>query len=347
MSELKILDSKCVKICKSPNYNFIFDKNNGNFARWGKTKDDDPLKAPGPEIADIEISTICHGVKAIGPCKFCYKGNTGKGENMSLETFKKLFSVFPPTLTQIAFGIGDIQGNPDMFPIFEYTREKGIIPNVTINGEGLTDDIAKKLVEVCGAVAVSHYDRDTCLNAVKKLTDLGLNQVNIHFMLSEETYDAARNLMVDKKHDLRLEKLRAIVFLGLKNKGRANCQSFTTLPQEKFEKIVNFALTQNIGIGFDSCSANKFLKVIANFPEYKKYEEMVEPCESGLFSSYFNVKGEFFPCSFMEGEDDWVEGIDVLKEGFNFQTDLWESIKVNEWKQKLLNCNRNCPHYKI
>ena len=58
---------------------------------------------------------------------------------------------------QIAFGIGSIDANPDMFPIFDYCRANGVVPNVTINGYNLTDEIATRLANTCGAVAVSFY----------------------------------------------------------------------------------------------------------------------------------------------------------------------------------------------
>ena len=49
------------KVINTPTYNYKFNKVDGYFCRWGKTKDDDPIYAPlGPEIVDIEISTICN-----------------------------------------------------------------------------------------------------------------------------------------------------------------------------------------------------------------------------------------------------------------------------------------------
>ena len=95
-----------LKKVRSDNYNYDFDTDNGFFARWGATPKDDPCIAPAPEILDIEVSTICHGIGT--PCKFCYKSNTGVGENMTFNTFKKIFDNMPSHLTQIAFGIGSL-----------------------------------------------------------------------------------------------------------------------------------------------------------------------------------------------------------------------------------------------
>jgi len=104
----KIKENKKTKIFVSPEYNYVFNKLNGNMMSWGKTPDEDPDVCPyGPVIADIEISTICHGINGT-PCSFCYKSNTAKGENMSFETFKKIFDILPKTLNQIAFGVGSI-----------------------------------------------------------------------------------------------------------------------------------------------------------------------------------------------------------------------------------------------
>jgi hypothetical protein len=87
---MKLLETNTHKIVRSEDYNFIFDKQSGVFARWGSTEEDDPEFSPfGPEIADIEITTICDGIGNKGPCKFCYKANTSKGEYMSLETLQE------------------------------------------------------------------------------------------------------------------------------------------------------------------------------------------------------------------------------------------------------------------
>ena len=105
----KIISNEKITACRGDGYNYNFDKKTGFFQRWGNTPEEDPTHSPiGPEIADIEISTVCNGVDGIGPCKFCYKSNTGRGDNMTFETFEKLFAKLKPTVMQIAFGIGDI-----------------------------------------------------------------------------------------------------------------------------------------------------------------------------------------------------------------------------------------------
>lgn len=353
---MKILENKSVKVLQSENYNFIFNKATGFFARWGRTQEDDPEYSPyGPEIADIEISTICSGVAGVGPCKFCYKSNTPRGTYMSLDTFKKLFAKLPRTVTQIAFGIGDINANPDMWSIFHYCRENSVIPNVTVNGEGITDEVADNLVSLCGAVAVSVYDKEKSYDTVHKLTSRGLKQVNVHQVIHDGNFEFVKSVIRDIKSDWRLEKLNAIVFLSLKPKGRGkNVSLFRPLTQEKFDELITYAESFNVGFGMDSCTAGKFIRTIQDRPNKNEILNMIEPCESTKFSLYVNTEGKFFPCSFMDGEvvedgGDWTEGIDVVNCN-NFLRDVWFNEKTLQFRQKCVECTRNnrgCPHYSI
>lgn len=343
---MKLVDTPYEKRLISSGYNFYFNKISGLFARWGDTMESDgDLEKGLPEIADIEISTVCHGVG--GLCKICYKANSGKGENMSLETFDKIIKKLPPTVTQIAFGIGDIGANKDLWKIMDLTRKQGIIPNITVNGEGITNNIADKLAKVCGAVAVSVYDNEKTYNTIKKLTDRNMKQVNIHFMISKQTYKKAFELIDDIITDKRLEKLNALVFLSLKTKGRG--KNFQCLSQKEFACLVDYAMNRKVSIGFDSCSAQKFLTAIKDAPYFKQLEQCAEPCESSLYSTYINVKGYYFPCSFMEGEEGWQKGIDVIKSD-NFLSDVWNNKRNKEFRKNVITCRnigKSCPHYKI
>lgn len=331
------------KVFKSEEYNYIFNRNNGFFARWGKTKDDDPEYSPfGPEILDIELSTICSR-----GCSFCYKSNSFKGKNMSFDTFRSIFDRFPSTLTQIAFGIGDIDANPDLWKIMEYCRGKGIIPNITISGERITSELFDKLADVCGAVAVSLYDKDTCYGAVVELTSR-MEQVNIHCLLSEETWDLCMQALEDSINDPRLEGLNAIVFLQLKPKGRRNC--FHSVKRGKFSALILFALSKEVSFGFDSCSAPNFLKVVKNHPRFEEFRTIVEPCESTLFSYYINVEGKGFPCSFLERVSGY-KGTDVVGCS-NFLKGVWNHEETRRFRYTITKNKdqqgcRVCPIYNL
>jgi hypothetical protein len=336
----RIHENDRAKYFNSPTYNYIFDKKTGYFARWGKTIKDDPEWSEfGPEIADIEISTICHE-----GCKFCYKSNTTTGKNMSLNTFKTIFlNLFSYNPMQIAFGIGSIDSNPDIWHIFKHCRENNIVPNVTINGSRMIPQYYDNLVNYCGAVAISLYDYERCYTAIEELGKRGLKQVNIHAMLSEETYDRCMQVMNDYQSDERLKKyLNAIVFLWLKPKGRG--ETLHSVSREKYNTLVKYAIDHNIPIGFDSCSASNFLKC----GDTEKFKNFVEPCESTLFSIYINVDGIATPCSFAE---DKCDGVDVISAN-NFITDVWMSKSFVDFRSKVTaniddNGCRMCPLYEL
>lgn len=343
-----------VKKLSSDEYHYVFNTITGAFARWGHTMDQDPTWSPfGPEIADIEISTICHGIEG-NPCRFCYKSNTGKGQNMSLEDFKTIFSKFPPTLTQIAFGIGDIDANPDMWKIFQHCRENGIVPNVTINGDRMTAVRYDKLVELCGAVAVSRYKpKDVCYNAVQALTARHLKQTNIHMLLSRETYEDCLEIIEDAKTDSRLKYLNAIVFLALKPRGRG-IKMHPLRDVNLYKGLVECAFENGINIGFDSCSAPTFLKSMEDHKNYKQFEQCAEPCESTLFSIYVDVKGNVWPCSFLENEEYDPVNLLVVQD---FMKSCWHSDRLEKFREDLLATQdspealvpgvRQCPKYNL
>ncbi len=342
-----LVDGKDAKIVRSKKYNYNFDKRTGFFARWGKTLNDDPQFAPaGPEILDIEITTgFCPDA-----CKFCYKGNTpAPGHNMTFAEFKTILDKMPKTLTQIAFGITGPESNPDFIRMMEYAREVGVIPNFTLSGTGLTDEFAEKSSKLIGAVAVSAYqkDKNVCYNAVKKYVDLGITQTNIHLMVSQETLSFVYEVLNDRMTDPRLQDMNAIVFLGVKPKGRA-ASGYHTLSLKQYQELIAFCFDNDLAIGFDSCSAPKFEAAVkadeSLSPERKKQLiQCSESCESSAFSSYINVLGEYWNCSFCEDEPGW-EPVNVL-EAKDFLKDVWYSEPIKKFRERLLaseidNCRR-------
>ena len=331
-----------IRTFSSKDYNWTFDTVTGLFNRWGDTIKDNPQYSEfGPEILDIEVSTICHQ-----GCKFCYKNNTSIGKNMSFKIFKTILDKVRGNLTQVAFGIGDLYANPDLLSMMWYCRNNNIIPNITINGLNINSESDKQsaiqLAQICGAVSISNYNKNTCYNTVKMLTDVGLKQVNIHQLLSVETYNSCFYLSSDagSLKDERLKKLNAIVFLSVKQKGRGI--KYTPIGQEDFNYLIYDLFAEKVKFGFDSCTAHKFLNYIKDKPEYDKLKQYVEPCESGLFSLYINVDGFAYPCSFSENNT----GLDVVNCN-DFIKDIWNSAALILWRNLLLACKRNCPIYNI
>ena len=241
-------------------------------------------------------------------------------------------------LGQVALGIGDIDGNPDLWNILEASREHGIVPNLTTNGMGVDDETAKKLAHYCGAVAVSSYHLDDlCFDTVERLTAAGLTQCNLHKLVARETLSSCHELIDKVASDPRLKRLKAVVFLLLKPKGQRN--KFTPVTDlGEFKSLFQHAQDKGIAIGMDSCSAPMALKTLpaSTIPS-------IEPCESSIFSAYISVCGSLYPCSFTEGTPGWEKGIDLLDtEIKDFIGDVWKSYRLQNWREKLLESSKGC-----
>lgn len=348
---------------------------NGYTEKWGKTKEakDDPTHCPwGNEIADIEVTTSCNGIRDKdgnrAPCAFCYKSNTPHGKYMTFETFKKVFDKMnqPKTMTQIAFGVdAECKTNPDIWRIMDYALENGVVPNVTV--ADIDQQVAENIVRRCGACAVSCYQRDKnrCYDSIKMLTDEAKSQnkpyfkVNMHLLVSHETEDFVFEVFNDRLNDERLNDMGAIVMLSLKQKGRG--KAFTKMDDEVYKKAIYFLQDHEISYGSDSCGANRLMASLKDYyadkpdgeAQFQKTLELIESCESYMFSVYVNVDGQVFPCSFMEGEQGWEKGIDLTDDKYkNFTTQVWNHPRVLEWRNNAIRCINckgcnQCPHYEI
>ena len=65
---------------------------------------------------------------------------------------------------------------------------------------------------------------------------------------------------------------------------------------------------------------------------------------------YINVFGEYFPCSFCEGEKQWKRGIDVVN--CKDILEIWNNKKTKDFRKNMLKCVdknncRKCVMYNI
>jgi MoaA/NifB/PqqE/SkfB family radical SAM enzyme len=358
--DLKVLDGQNFKIVKSSDYNMTFKKfskdgrPDGELVRWGKDPIDDPDYGPAPEILDIEISAG----KCSSNCPMCYKNSSSNSPlvNMSLETYKLVLDKITASriTTQVALGLTSVKDNPDFLDIMRYTRKKGLIPNFTLSGNdhSLDLDFATQLAELCGALAVSAtpWNMESAFDTVKLFVDLGVEQTNIHVVVSKETMYFVNKVIETRMSDPRLENMGAVVGLMVKPKGRAK-GNFNPPGKEEYKKLVNKALENEIPIGFDSCSCAHFLNSVQDHPNLDNLIMSSDACESTLFSYYVNVFGQGFPCSFAENTPGWEQGLDILTCD-DFIKDIWLHSRTREFRNNLLattgqndiSC-RECPIY--
>lgn len=337
---MRIKSGKYIKSVASKDYNYTFDKQTGYFARWGKTKGDDPVMAPAFEILDWEISTICDN-----NCPFCYKSNVSEGKTIDISTFGEYLTKLRqlnPLWCQTAFGVGSLRHIPEIGVILHKTRSAGIIPNITISCHETWQSGIEAIKTYCGACAVSNYHLDKTLSLADYLRSgrSRLAQVNVHQLLSKETLPDCFKLL-QAVWDLQLQGISpvtAIVFLWVKPKGRALENQYHPVSQNELNLLIETAVERKIGIGFDSCSA----PFVMQNALMQKYAEYIEPCESTLFSAYLDVDGMFYPCSFCA---DTCAGVPI--QSITSIQDLWESDQYITFRERLLKNNRSCPIFRL
>ena len=342
-----VVDHPCAKFVVNMtdlDYFQCFNKTTGFNVRLGKDENTDPSWCPlGPEILDLEISI--NGCPRVGgaSCKFCYKNNTDKpATNMTIDQFKTIVGKFPRNLSQIALGITGVQTNPDFKEMLRWLREDmGIVPNYTLSGADLNDDIFEATLKYCGRVAVSVYetDKSLCYNTIKKFNERSPNFCNMHLILSDYNLKFVNEVLDDIEAG-KVEGLRNIVFLRCKPVGRASVLPCTLSP-ETLDMVITRCSKIGIGYGFDSCSCG----LVQDYFKSKGKPELVkycEPCESSRISGYINTFGQYFHCSFCEHVPNF--------KSYNFLTDDFDFHKF--WiedcaKYREMDTMNNCPCFKI
>lgn len=345
-------DNFKLTFCEDHSYNCFFSKTTGLNIRFGREVEEDvEWCALGPEILDLEVSVNgCVPVPGSTNCKYCYKNNTNaKPTNMSFETFKQIVDSFPKNLSQIAFGITGLKTNPDLEKMFAYCREVGIIPNVTTVGADMDDHMKDVFCRHCGAVAVSCYTgaKELCYKTIKELHDYAKEHynrdlhVNMHIVVSKDNMPHVREVLKDIA-DKKVDGLKSVVLLRIKPKGRAASMD-CTVPYSIYEELVKYCMEHSISFGFDSCSATPVMEVLKAMDKPELCAS-AEPCESSKLSSYINVKGEYWSCSFAEGTD-FIKPINALD--YKSATDWWNSDEVEKVRFCKSPACKSCPIYSL
>jgi radical SAM protein with 4Fe4S-binding SPASM domain len=128
---------------------FMRELGAGESQLWQEPESRGPLTAP-VEV-HFAITNRCQS-----QCPHCYMdAGPADDQELSTEAFKYAldrlaeFGVF-----HIALGGGDALLRPDLFEIAEYARTIGLVPNLTVSGHGMTEEIAVRM-KVFGQVNLS------------------------------------------------------------------------------------------------------------------------------------------------------------------------------------------------
>lgn len=272
-------------------YKVFFNQQTGFFVRCEDEGYPEPVWSKhGPELLDISITNYCER-----ECDFCYRSSSKIGKHLNLADYKYLLKQASDIgVFQIALGGGNPNQHPDFIELLKATREAGIVPSYTTNGEGLTEDILNATDIYCGAMAISFYPSnglDYYDELLRKTRDKGI-KTNLHVIINNETIDVIDDFMLDPPK--WLDYVNAIIFLNLKPTGRGKIVNEALKVKANrvksfFEKLSGASRK----IGFDSCS----ISGITQWMDVRR--ELIEPCEAARFSAFINEDMRMFPCSFM------------------------------------------------
>lgn len=333
-----------MQVYKDRYYNFIelFNEKNGFLIRTnildenGNETNIKPLCRSYPELIDIGIvgscqnGRTCHmfGIK-------CYQKDSIKPD-MKLSDYKRIIDESANKTFQVALGgRGDPNKHKDFIEILKYTREKGIVPNLTSSGYNMTDEEAEAIIEYCGSVAISMYSKvvggkesnpDT-IKAINRFADR--IHTNVHYVISNNTIDDA---IYRLENDCFPSNIHGVIFLlykpvGLAADDRDNLIRFNNPKIEKFLDLV-FLKKHQYKIGFDTC----FSYLLFQYNPSLKDNPSVQSCESGTFSCYIDSDLTLYPCSFTK-EKEYEDKLG--KEGIEY---IWNRSK----KIALFRNNKKC-----
>lgn len=325
------------------NYFAVFDTSNGRTLRWGQNRADPFWKYNGPELLDVSITNYCER-----GCDFCYRSSNLSGKFMDVDFYRDIVEEAQKLgVFQIALGGGNPNQHPEFIDFLKITRDYGIIPSYTTNGQGMNDDIYKASKEYAGAIAVSWYfPYKDAEEVIKKCNDYNI-PVNIHFVLQNDNIYEAEKIL----NDYRItENINALIFLNYKPVGR-----ILKRPLEYSKQLTNFLSNvisiKNCQIGFDSC-------MICHLVDYKELidERSFDFCEAGRFSAFVSEEGEMYPCSFMCGAG--IKGYNLRQ---NSMEHIWKNAPLFVLQRKKISsvsegckdcmaqdlCRGGCPFFEI
>jgi len=277
---------------KSLGYATFFNPDTGFFARVPEKGKPEPFWSPhGPELMDISITNWCDK-----GCSFCYKSSTIRGEHMEVCDYKKIIDQAAAMGTfQVALGGGNPNQHPDFIEILEYTVSKGVVPNFTTNGRGLSDEILEATRKFCGAVAVSAYPPyHEAAKTIAKLVAKKI-KVNVHFILDATSINTAIEWLTEPPEFLY--NINAIIFLNYKPSGRKIFEKRMLRNSSRLDEFFKLAISsrRKLKVGFDACC------VSGVFARTNVNSSMVDACDAGRFSMYISEDLRVYPCSFQSG----------------------------------------------
>lgn len=295
-----------------------FNETNGYYVRSGVIDENgkdtgvDPFMRNFPSLIDVGCMNkcVCSHVCNVD----CYqKAIDRKGENMSLENFKKILEECKGKVFQLACGgAGDVDTHENFEEMMALCREYGIVPNFTTSGIMMTKEKAEICKKYCGSVAISEHFSDYTERALDLLLEAGVS-TNIHYVLSNNSIDIAIERL--KNNSFR-KGITNVIFLLYKNVGLGKKENILKFDDPRVKEFYELIDNGNFshGIGLDSCNVPALINFTKNINH-----DYFDTCEGGRHSMYITSDMKALPCSFDNQELRWAYDIsnDTIENAWN------------------------------
>jgi radical SAM protein with 4Fe4S-binding SPASM domain len=104
-----------------------------------------------PTLVDLQLTRRCN----MG-CPHCYASSEPEGDHLPLDAALAVIdAVADAGVCQLAIGGGEPLLHPGLVEVLRHARTRGVVPNLTTTGDGMTARTLDALAECCGAVALS------------------------------------------------------------------------------------------------------------------------------------------------------------------------------------------------
>lgn len=281
----------------------------GESPLWRDEADTGPLSAP-LEV-HLNLSERC-----TAGCRHCYVAASPHGPVLDpAQACRILDTLARMRVFHVALGGGEPLEYPALLEVAHHARARGLVPNLTTSGLGLTDALARELLAVFGQINVSldgvgpEYSRirgwdgfEQARSALQRLRMHGRN-VGINMVLLRSNFSAIRPV-VRLAAQLRLSEVE---LLRLKPGGRSGPSYAEQRPTaEQLQRLLpltlRLGLRHRLALRLD-CSLVP--AICGHRPDPRLLEFfMVRGCEGGNLLASVDARGRTRACSFSP----WIEG---------------------------------------
>lgn len=264
-----------------------------------------------PTEAHLTVTKRCNLA-----CTHCYQESTpaAGATDIALDAWlPRLDALARARVFHVAIGGGEALTRPDVFAIAAAARARGITPNLTTNGELLTEAMAADAARLFGQINVSidalppravfGADKASAgMRAARHLVAAGA-RVGVNVVVARANFDAVEDVIAWAAAHGLIE----VELLRLKPTGRARARYLEErLTRAQRERLLPLALELSsryaIPVKLD-CSAAPF--IACHHPDPRRMEQFeVAGCIGGLSLLGVDERGQTSACSFYPGRGD-------------------------------------------